>query len=143
MLLCVKEEWPHAPQHAPTCPPHTTLLCLSSCQPPTAPRTRTHPSPHISPRTPSPRPPASPIPSGVFYGQGQATYILTDAWVNDPTIAFRYLLRFDGLSTLLPAGATVLSANLTLNFVNWQPSAVDVLGCYQAKAWQSTTVGPK
>ena len=78
----------------------------------------------------------------MFYAQGQATYILTDAWVNDPTIAFRYLLRFEGLGTLLPAGATVLSANLTLNFVNWQPTAVDVLGCYQTKAWQSTAVGP-
>ena len=79
----------------------------------------------------------------MFYSQGQPTYAVTDAWVNDPTMSFRYLLRFDSLGTLLPAGATVLSAKLTLNFINWQPTAVDVVGCYQTKAWQDEAVGPR
>ena len=79
---------------------------------------------------------------GVFVPHGQHNYGVTDARITDPTIAFRYLLRFDGLAKLLPAGATVLSAKLTLNFVNWQPTPMDILGCYQTKAWQDTAVGP-
>lgn len=57
--------------------------------------------------------------------------------------SFRYLVRFSGLHKYVPAGATVLSAELTLSFVNYQDSSPVMSACFMAKEWQHVDVGPR
>lgn len=49
--------------------------------------------------------------------------------------AFRVLVRFDDIGSVVPAGATVLSARLTQTFQTWQDLPVIVRGKYLTANW--------
>lgn len=81
-----------------------------------------------------------PPPGGAFSAWGTPSFTVSEGFLG---YQFRYLLRFAQLHQLLPPGATILSAELTLNFINWGSSPVDVQGCFQTKPWQEVAVGPR
>ena len=65
--------------------------------------------------------------------------MVIDAWDNDLSVSFRYLLAFTGLDTLVPPSATVQGVALNLSLVNWG-STVTLQGCYLTKPSQDVAV---
>ena len=52
----------------------------------------------------------------------------------NPDNIFRILLKFGGINTIIPNGAFISSARLTLSFANWA-TATTVQACFMTRPW--------
>ncbi|KAG2453896.1 hypothetical protein HYH02_002102 [Chlamydomonas schloesseri] len=89
--------------------------------------------------------------NGITYFWGSAAdsdfaFSLADANPYNPAEKYRTLLRFHRLSRVVPPGAAVTGAELTLTFINYGGAsgnaAVQIEGCFMTKAWAHLNENP-